>query len=157
MAVATASGRSTGELLLIAVFAGVLLLLAAVDLRDRRVPNVIVFPALLAAIVVGPAGAAAAVAGAVAGLAVFGGLAWLGGRRYPAPPLGMGDVKLAMLLGAIVGWPNVGAALLLGMVLAGLAALALLAGRVVDRQATMPYGSFLALAGVVVLLITITG
>jgi leader peptidase (prepilin peptidase)/N-methyltransferase len=63
----------------------------------------------------------------------------------------MGDVKLAMLLGAIVGSAYVWPAVLLGMLLAGAAAAGLLATRAVDRGATLPYGSFLAVAGLVVL------
>ena len=63
----------------------------------------------------------------------------------------MGDVKLAALVAAVVG-PAAAAALLGGMLLAGgAAAVGLLSGRV-GRGAALPYGSFLAVAGVVVLL-----
>jgi leader peptidase (prepilin peptidase)/N-methyltransferase len=134
-----------------AAWATVLLLLAALDLRTRLVPNVIVYPALVMALVAGPAGTGQAVGGALIGLLFFGALAWLGGRLYSTPPLGMGDVKLAMLLGAIVGSAYVWPAVLLGMLLAGAAAAGLLATHSVDRRATLPYGSFLAVAGLVVL------
>jgi len=57
--------------------------------------------------------------------------------------LGMGDVKLAFLIGAALGWAAV-PALVLGVFAAFLPALALLlAGR--GRKATLPYAPFLAL------------
>lgn len=140
------------DLLIAAGFGAVLLLLAALDGRYRLVPNAVVWPALIAAIAIGPAGALPAVAGAAGGLLFFGALAWVGERFYPSPPLGMGDVKLAMLLGAVVGIGHVWPVLLLGIVLAGLAALLLVATRAAGRKATFPYGSFLAAAGLAGLL-----
>ncbi|MEZ4515930.1 MAG: hypothetical protein R3C44_03500 [Chloroflexota bacterium] len=62
-----------------------------------------------------------------------------------------------MLLGAIVGvmyiWPVVAA----GMLLSGVVAAALLIGRRVERGATLPYGSFLALTGLLALLFALPG
>jgi leader peptidase (prepilin peptidase)/N-methyltransferase len=147
LAVPDAAGRMAA-----AGWVAVLLLLAALDLRTRLVPNIIVFPALVVALIAGPAGTGPAIGGALVGLLFFGALAWLGTRFYSAPPLGMGDVKLAVLLGAIVGIAYVWPAVLLGMLLAGAAAAVLLATHAVDRQVTLPYGSFLAVAGLVVLI-----
>ncbi len=132
----------------------VLLLLAALDVTYRMVPNVVVFPTAVAAILVGPAASpVGALAGALAGLAIFGAIYGLGTWLYGRPPLGMGDVKLAVLIGAVVGIAYVGQALLLGILLAGLVAGVLLVSRRIERQATLPYGSFLALAGLLVLLL----
>ena len=80
----------------------VLLLLAALHVTYRMVPNVVVFPAAVAAILVGPAASpVGALAGALAGLAIFGAIYGLGTWLYGRPPLGMGDVKLAVLIGAV--------------------------------------------------------
>lgn len=137
-----------------AAFAGGLLLLAALDVTYRLVPNVIVFPMLIAAIWFGPVGTPiSAVAGALSGLVFFGALYWLGRWLYGRPALGMGDVKLAMLLGAVVGFSGLWVAMLLAMLLAGLVAAGLVLGRRIDRQATLPYGSFMALSGLIVLIL----
>ncbi|MCW5862101.1 MAG: prepilin peptidase [Anaerolineae bacterium] len=141
---------SAGVALAITLFAAVLLLLAVVDWEQRRLPNVVVLPALAAAVALSADPLAAGLAAAAA-FVVFLALYGLGRRFYGPGALGMGDVKLAALVAAVVG-PAAAAALLGGMLLAGgAAAVGLLSGRV-GRGAALPYGSFLAVAGVVVLL-----
>lgn len=136
--------------LAITLFAAVLLLLAVVDWEQRRLPNVVVLPALAAAVALSADPLTAGLAAAAA-FVVFLALYALGRRLYGPGALGMGDVKLAALVAAVVG-PAAVAALLGGVLLAGGgAAVGLLSGRV-GRGAALPYGSFLAVAGVVVLL-----
>ena len=140
-----------GESLVPALFAAVLVLLAVVDWEQRRLPNVVVLPALVAAVALSPAPISAALAAALA-FAAFLGLYALGRRLYGPGALGMGDVKLAALVAAVVGLPAAGWALALGVLLAGgAAAVWLLSGRA-GRGALLPYGAFLALGGIVVLL-----
>jgi len=141
---------SAGAALAITLFAAVLLLLAVVDWEQRRLPNAVVLPALAAAVALSADPLAAGLAAAAA-FVVFLAVYALGRRLYGPGALGMGDVKLAALVAAVVG-PAAVAALLGGVLLAGGgAAVGLLSGRV-RRGAALPYGSFLAVAGVVVLL-----
>lgn len=142
------------RLAILAGFVGVLLLVAGLDLTYRLVPNVVVVPATLAAVAFGPAGPLASIGGALLGLALFGALYWLGQRLYGRPALGMGDVKLAMLLGAIAGVDDAGYVVLLAILLGGAAAAVLLISKRADRQTTLPYGLFLVLAGLIMLVIT---
>ena len=148
------AGRRAGDpgaALLAGFFCAVLVLLAVIDWEQRRLPNGVVLPALAAAVALSatPWAAAATAAGA---FLVFLGLYALGRRLYGPGALGMGDVKLAALVAAVVGPGAAGGALLLGVLLAGgAAALWLLRGRA-GRGATLPYGAFLAVAGVAVLL-----
>ena len=138
--------------LLAGLFAAVLVLLAVVDWEQRRLPNMVVLPALAAAVALSAQPLAAVVAAALA-FVVFRGLFALGRRLYGPGALGMGDVKLAALVAAVVGLPAAGTALLLGVLLAGgAAAVWLLSGRA-GRGALLPYGTFLALGGLVVLVI----
>jgi leader peptidase (prepilin peptidase) / N-methyltransferase len=127
-----------------------LVALARIDLRERRLPNAIVLPLGVAAIVLRLAFERSAlveilVAGAVA-FAVFLLLAVLvrGG-------LGMGDVKLAAAEGLLLGRAVV-EALVLGVVVGGLAAALLLATRRADRTTTYAYGPYLALGAIVAIL-----
>lgn len=70
---------------------------------------------------------------------------------YPAG-LGMGDVKLAMLLGAALGWAVI-AALLIGTVAAGLVSAGLLFAHGAEaRKRAIPLGPFLAGGAILVLL-----
>jgi leader peptidase (prepilin peptidase)/N-methyltransferase len=138
--------------LVVAFFAAVLVVLSVVDIRTRRLPNRIVLPAacvlLVAHIAIEPDRALEWVVGAVGAFAVCLALA----LAYPGG-LGMGDVKLALLLGAALGWA-VAAALVIGFVAAGLAGVVMIARNGWSaRKATLPLGPFLAAGGLAVLLL----
>ena len=65
----------------------------------------------------------------------------------------MGDVKLALLLGAALGWA-VAPALFIGLSAAALAGLVLIVrGGWAARKTAIPLGPFLALGGIVALFI----
>ncbi len=143
------------ELWPVALGAAVLALLAVVDLEQRRVPNVVVLTATALALLA--AGADGQGASAVAGALLAGGgflaLAALGRRLFGRDALGMGDVKLAALIGALVGLERMPWALLLGVLLAGAVAAALLFSGRARRGDSLAYGSCLALAAMVVLVV----
>jgi leader peptidase (prepilin peptidase)/N-methyltransferase len=66
--------------------------------------------------------------------------------------MGMGDVKLAGLMGLVVGFPLVCFALLIGIVIGGLVAVALLLFGKKGRKDLIPYGAFLGIGPIVILL-----
>jgi leader peptidase (prepilin peptidase)/N-methyltransferase len=131
-----------------AFFCAVLVVLSAIDIDRRIVPNRIVLPAaaivLVAHTVVHPSVEWLA-AGVGASLFLF-----LAALAYPRG-MGMGDVKLALLLGFAVGKP-VPFALLSGM-LAALVPSAVLFARhgSAARKMAIPFAPFLALGGVLAL------
>jgi leader peptidase (prepilin peptidase) / N-methyltransferase len=67
--------------------------------------------------------------------------------------MGMGDVKLAGVIGLMTGYPVVVTALVAGIVLGGVAAAVLLIARRVGRKTPIAYAPYLALGalGVMVL------
>jgi prepilin signal peptidase PulO-like enzyme (type II secretory pathway) len=64
----------------------------------------------------------------------------------------MGDVKLAGMLGFVLGW-TVLTALFIGAVVGGIVAAALLS-RAGGRRSTMAYGPYLALGGAAAILLS---
>jgi leader peptidase (prepilin peptidase) / N-methyltransferase len=137
--------------LVAAFFVVALLVVSVVDIRTRRIPNRIVLPAaiivLFAHVAVAPERALEWIA---ASLGAFGLLLMLA-LLYPGG-LGMGDVKLALLLGAALGWA-VASALAIGLVAAALAGVAMIVfGGWSARKATLPLGPFLAFGSLAVLL-----
>jgi len=137
--------------LLAAALLPVLSLLAAIDLYSRILPNRIVLPVLgfvLAyRLALFPHQWAEWVLGMLGGAAVI----LLPCLLRPGA-MGMGDVKLAALLGAALG-RDVVAALTIGFVAVLPAALAVLIRQGTSgRAATLPLGPFLALGGTVGLL-----
>jgi len=134
----------------------ILLLILLFDIGERRILNVLALPgtaiALIASLAKGREAFLAAVAGAVLGFLFFFALYWIGRQYYGAGAMGFGDVKLAVFLGAIVGVDQVLIVLASGMLLAGLAAALMLATKRGDRRSSLPYGAFMALAGIIALL-----
>ncbi len=66
--------------------------------------------------------------------------------------MGMGDVKLAGLIGLVTGFPLGLVALFVGIFIGGLAAVVLLVLRMKGRKDVVPYGTFLAIGPIVTLL-----
>ena len=126
----------------------VLVAVTVTDLERRIVPNRIIVPALVVALVVQTV-RDPSVEWIAAALGA-GGFFLVAALVYPAG-LGMGDVKLAAFLGAWLGAPVV-VALFLGSLFAVIPAVVILArhGRAARKMA-IPYGPFLAAGGVVAL------
>ena len=141
-----------GPALLTAIFGVVLCVLASTDFDRRRIPDRLSIPAVVAAMAFCWAwpdrSVGDIVLGAGAGLAAGVVLVALGG--FMGNALGIGDGKLMVLIGAIVGWPAIMAALLYGIILGGVAAVVIMTRR--GRKAAYAYGPYLALGGVGVLL-----
>lgn len=66
--------------------------------------------------------------------------------------MGGGDIKLAGLMGLVMGFPLILVALFLGIMGGGLIAAFLLIARLKSRKETMPFGPFLCLASIATLL-----
>lgn len=149
-AYAWASLGASWRSLALALVGAFLLLISVADLRYQIVPNLLILPAMVVVLLVQifPVGAqtlSALLGGAVA-LALWGLLATIkpGG-------LGTGDVKLALFIGLLCGFPLVLWALMLGTLAGALATLILLAVRRAQFNRTIPYAPFLCLGALVVL------
>jgi leader peptidase (prepilin peptidase)/N-methyltransferase len=131
-------------------------LLVVIDLTTFRLPNQIVgplYPAIFLALTVSAASSGdwarlgrAAAAGGLLVVAYFA-LAWI----RPSG-LGLGDVKLAGVLGTFLGWlgwSNLFAGSAAGFLLAGLVAAALLITGRGSRQSAFPFGPWMVLGAVI--------
>jgi leader peptidase (prepilin peptidase)/N-methyltransferase len=138
----------TLEALVGACFCAVLVAVSATDLEHRIIPDRIVLPAaggILTARTLLEPSPEWTLAALACSLFLF--LALL---AYPAG-MGMGDVKLALLLGAALGRTGP-IALAVGMLVALLPAVFLLARHgSAGRKMAIPFGPFLALGGIVAL------
>jgi leader peptidase (prepilin peptidase)/N-methyltransferase len=143
----------SGDAFVGAFFAVVLVYLAAFDLEHRLIPNRVVLPAtaivLAAQIALYPSHTVEWIA-AAAGTAGFFFVTLL---IYP-PGLGMGDVKLGLLLGAALGTNVVGAVLIGTLAAAVFGGVLVLRGGTKARKMAIAFGPFLALGGIVALLLS---
>jgi leader peptidase (prepilin peptidase) / N-methyltransferase len=138
----------TADAAVAACFCAVLVVVSAIDLEHRIIPNVIVLPAagicLVAQTALHPSPEWALSALAACAFLLIAALAYPGG-------MGMGDVKLALLMGAVLG-RTVPVALMAGMVLALVPSAVLLARHGSRaRKMGIPFGPFLALGSVLTL------
>ena len=148
-----------GPALLTTAFALVLLVLASTDFERKIIPNNLSYPAIAAAAALCWAWPDRDVRDILLGAAFALGVAvvlFLFGQvvgtllRVTATPFGMGDVKLILLIGLLVGWPVAMTALFIGVIAAGVPAVVLMfAGR---GKVVFAYGPYLALGGLVCLL-----
>jgi leader peptidase (prepilin peptidase)/N-methyltransferase len=84
-------------------------------------------------------GLQSALLGGLLALVIFAVLLAIAWRIHP-DALGMGDLKLAVLIGLASGFPLVLRALLAGFLAGGIIAIALVALRLKSMKDTMPYG-----------------
>jgi leader peptidase (prepilin peptidase) / N-methyltransferase len=138
----------SGRMVVAALFCAVLVAISAIDLTHRIIPNRIVLPAFVVVLVAqtllepSPEWVLAALGAS--------GFLFLAVLVHPAG-MGMGDVKLALLMGAMLG-KTVPVALMLGMLAALVPAVFLLARHGSKaRKMGIPFGPFLALGSVIAL------
>jgi len=149
----------TPELGVMAFYASLFIIIFMVDLEQGLILNKVVYPGMAVALL----------------FALFLPQSWIG--QWPAPQIangamggaigfvlllliaiisrggmGWGDVKLAALIGLATGFPLVLVALVIGAILGGLVAVALLIAKKRGRKEAIPFGPFLSLATLVTLL-----
>jgi leader peptidase (prepilin peptidase)/N-methyltransferase len=131
------------------IFACAMIVLFAIDLEHKLLPNVITLPGIVAGLIVSlafPPGIADALIGALVG----GGVLWAIGEVYyrvtGQEGMGGGDVKMLAMIGAFLGWKHVILTLVLSSVAGSLLGVLLLASRRGGMKYALPFGTFLALA-----------
>jgi leader peptidase (prepilin peptidase)/N-methyltransferase len=138
----------SGQMVVAAFFCAVLVAVTATDLTHRIIPNRIVIPAAVV-ILIAQTALEPSPQWTLGALGASGFL-FVAVLAYPAG-MGMGDVKLALVMGAALG-KTVPVALMLGMLTALVPAVILLARHgSAARKMGIPFGPFLALGSVVAL------
>jgi leader peptidase (prepilin peptidase)/N-methyltransferase len=146
----------------LAFYACLFIIIFVIDLEQGLILNKVVYPGMVVALLLalypwpwfsesikesmGMRVAYAALGGGI-GFAIFllialvsrGGMGW-------------GDVKLAALIGLATGFPLVFVAIIMGVILGGIVAVALIIAKKRKRRQTIPFGPFLALTAMITLL-----
>jgi leader peptidase (prepilin peptidase)/N-methyltransferase len=146
----------SAQMIGIDIFLALLLVVIVTDFRHYLIPDKITLPGMVLGLLyslynplVSPLEAAI---GLVGGGLVLLLLAWFGEFIFKKEALGGGDIKLAAMLGAWLGWQNLALIFLLGAMLGLFYAIIriVIAG---NREETrlIPFGPFLALAAIIAL------
>ncbi len=141
-------------------------MITVTDLESRLIPNRIILPALvliaIPATLWGPPVPGIegwrwwqGPVGALLGFVAMWMLATLGQLLIGEGALGAGDVKLAAYVGFLVGYPLIIELLIVTFILGGLGGLLLLLTRRGSLRSAMPYGPYIVLATLIVLLYSV--
>lgn len=137
--------------MVVSVYSAFLITITVIDLEHKLIPNLLVYPAIGFSLLVIPLfhldGWTEYLLGGLIGFAVL----YLIGNLAPGA-MGLGDVKLAIFLGLMAGFPGVVITLFLAFVIGGAVAGLLLALKKIGKRDSIAFGPFLALAGYVTLL-----
>jgi leader peptidase (prepilin peptidase) / N-methyltransferase len=133
-----------------------LLVLGLIDLDHQILPDAVTLPGIAFGVVAslalgGVPGAVTSMASAVGGFLVMWAVASVARWHYGEEALGMGDWKMAAMLGAFLGWQKLLLAVLLGTAVGSLVGAALVLFRGVGGRHKLPLGTFLALGGMAAL------
>ncbi len=140
-----------GEIALGLIFVTTLVAITLTDLEWRLIPNKILIVSALLGVAIAAVTDPGSLPERIAAAAAAGGLLFGAALAYPRG-MGLGDVKLAAVMGLFLG-RNVAPAILVALLAGSLVGLAMIArhGAAARKQA-IPFGPFLALGGVVGLL-----
>jgi len=157
----TPAGDLTGTAVLLRVLAAALLCwylitLALIDYDTKLLPDSLTQPLLWAGIVVAFFGLfatslEAAVLGAVFGYLSLWSVYWLFKLVTGKEGMGFGDFKLLAALGAWLGWQALPVLILLSSAVGAVLGIGLIATGLVKRSEPIPFGPYLALAGIITL------
>jgi leader peptidase (prepilin peptidase)/N-methyltransferase len=143
------------ELVIYTFYMAILILIIIIDLENRLILDIVTYPgtilAFLASFILPNMNWRSALLGAFIGLVIFLGIYWLAKATFGPGAIGQGDVKLAMMMGAMLGVPSILAALVIGIILGGVISGFLLATRLVNRNTYLPYGQYLALSTMIMI------
>lgn len=133
-----------------------LIALTVIDIDTQLLPDNITLPLLWLGLIVNSAGMFVplqdAVYGAVAGYLVLWSVFWVFKLLTGKEGMGYGDFKLLAALGAWMGWQSLPAVILLSSFVGAVIGIAgiLIQGR--DKNIPIPFGPYLAIAGLITLL-----
>lgn len=134
------------------VFVTMLMAITLTDLERRIIPNKVLLVASAAAVVIVAIGDPASFPERAIAAAAAGGAFFLAALAYPKG-MGLGDVKLAAVMGLFLG-RSVAPALIVALLAGSMVGIGIIAreGAAARKQA-LPFGPFLALGGVIGLLL----
>lgn len=142
-------------LIIYTIYMAILILVIVIDLENRLILDIVTYPgtflALLFSFILPHINFLSAFIGALLGLLLFLGIYWLAKVTFGAGAIGQGDVKLAMMMGAMLGVPTILTAIVMGIILGGVISGFLLATKLVGRHTYLPYGQYLAISAMIML------
>jgi leader peptidase (prepilin peptidase)/N-methyltransferase len=131
------------------VFTALLVALFGTDLETQRLPNVLTLGGLAGGLVGSlwlPPGVQSSLIGAAIGAAIPWTIRWVWFRAKGVEAMGLGDVKMLAMIGAVLGWRQVWLVLVLSSLAGAVVGIALTVTGRRSMQSRLPFGTIHALA-----------
>ena len=148
-------GLSVQSLIYI-ILSSALIIIAFIDLNELVIPEVITLPGMVIGFILSFFVPYLSFIDSALGVVIGGGIilviGLVGSVIFKKEAMGGGDVKLAAMIGAFLGWKYAIISLFLGFFLGALTGIFLVLSRVKSREDVIPFGSFIVLGSLITLL-----
>jgi len=143
------------QTLIYIILSSALIIIAFIDLNEQIVPDVISLPGIVIGFIISFFIPYISFINSALGILVGGGIILIiglaGSLIFKKEAMGGGDVKLAAMLGAFLGWRYIVISLFLGFFLGALAGIFLIISKIKSREDTVPFGPFIVLGSFITL------
>ena len=138
------------------ILSSALIIIAFIDLNEQIVPDVISLPGILIGFIISFLVPYISFTNSALGVFVGGGIILIiglaGSTIFKKEAMGGGDVKLAAMIGAFLGWRYIIISLFLGFFLGALAGIILIISKIKSSEDAVPFGPFIVLGSFITLL-----
>lgn len=138
------------------ILSSALIIIAFIDLNEQIVPDVISLPGIVIGFILSFLVPYISFVNSALGVVVGGGIILIiglaGSLIFKKEAMGGGDVKLAAMIGAFLGWRYIIISLFLGFFLGALAGIILILSKIKSREDVVPFGPFIVLGSFITLL-----
>jgi len=144
------------QTLIYIILSSALIIIAFIDLNEQIVPDAISLPGIVIGFILSFFVYYISFVDSVLGIFVGGGIILIIGLTglviFKKEAMGGGDVKLAAMIGAFLGWRYIVISLFLGFFLGALTGICLIIAKIKSREDVVPFGPFIVLGSFITLL-----
>jgi len=137
------------------ILSSALIIIAFIDLNEQIVPDVISLPGIVIGFIISFFVSYISFINSALGVFVGGGIILVigltGSVIFKKEAMGGGDVKLAAMIGAFLGWRYIIISLFLGFFIGALAGIILILSKIKSREDAIPFGPFIVLGSFITL------
>ena len=144
------------QTLIYIILSSALIIIAFIDLNEEIVPDVISLPGIVIGFIISFFVPYISYLNSALGILAGGGIILIiglaGSVIFKKEAMGGGDVKLAAMIGAFLGWRYIIISLFLGFFLGALAGIILIMSKIKSKEDMVPFGPFIVLGSFITLL-----
>jgi len=146
----------TLQSLIYIILSSALIIIAFIDLNEQIVPDIISLPGIAIGLILSFFVPYISFINSFLGVVVGGGIIFIiglaGSVIFKKEAMGGGDVKLAAMIGAFLGWKYTIISLFLGFFLGALVGIFLILSKIKSKEDMVPFGPFIALGSFITFL-----